>query len=145
MKPGRWVPGWAVIVLCGLAGCGEAYRPHGRAISRSAIESIVDRGYCRDMDDFRTKMHIFGGHGRQANFTIYAPQERRVLAAYIAYIAVHGLAITKRIPMSDGKPPAGGVPISVKVYPRQRRDYGSLPSPGHTPIIKMKVENDTHR
>lgn len=63
--------------------------------------------------DCSKKIRLYGGHGNQVNYSIYAP-DKKALAATIAFVVENGMEIT------------GGVPISVSVYPRSRESYGNM-------------------
>lgn len=105
---------------------GEKYREQGQALSMAIDRELISRGLCKDFNDVKSKLLMYGGHGNHVNFSIYQP-DRKVLAITFEFIVAHGLEVT------------GGVPISVSVYPKSREEYGNIIfSPN--PTIQLEVK-----
>lgn len=105
---------------------GEKYSEQGQALSKAIDRELINSGLCKDYNDVKNKLLMYGGHGNQVNFSIYKP-DRKILAATFEFLIAHGLEIT------------GGVPIAIRVYPKSREEYGNIVfSPN--PTIQLEIK-----
>ncbi len=115
-----------ILIVCLLVGCGEKYSTQGRALSKKIDDYLISRGICSTVKDCNVKFETYEGHGNQVNYSIYNPKDRKGLAVLIEFVIENGIQIT------------GGVPISISVYPKSRKDYGNFIFNPET-IIKVEV------
>jgi hypothetical protein len=109
-----------------LSGCGEKYSNEGHLLFQEIHKNLISQGICLSEKNCYEKFEIKGGHGNQVNFSIYNPHSRKGLAIMIKFIVESGLKITK------------GIPISIYVYPKSRKEYGNFLI-GPKPMIEMEI------
>ncbi len=115
----------AALLIIFITGCVEKYNKQGHALSKELNNHLMKQGFCTSKNCKRD-FEIFGGHGNRVNFSIYNPKDKKVLASIIEYVVEHGLQVT------------GGVPISIYVYPKSRKEYGNFLFRPET-ILKLEV------
>lgn len=119
------VLGYCSIILL-LGGCGDKYSEQGNQLSSSIKSELINLGFCSTPMDCIDKLDIYGGHDTQVNFEIYNAENREMIAAFINYSVLNGLEITN------------GIPITIKVYPKHRYEYGNNIFKDK-PIIYVKI------
>jgi hypothetical protein len=92
----------------------EKFREQGHALVTAMHQELIQQNLApSDFNGFLKEVPLYGGHGDKVNLTIYKP-DRNALAAIFKFLVVHGLEVT------------GGVPISIRVYPKSREEYGNI-------------------
>lgn len=103
------------------------YNEQGNALDKAMHRELIRRGLCTvDYSDFTRKVPAYGAYGNHVNLSIYKP-DRKALAAIFEFLVLHGVEITK------------GVQISIRVYPKSRKEYGNIVfSP--KPTIQLEIK-----
>jgi hypothetical protein len=109
-----------------MVGCGDKYSKQGRELSKRINEHLIETGICSTIKECHAQLETYVDHDTRVNFSIYNPNNRKALAAFIEYVIEYGIQITD------------GIPISIKVYPESRQSYGNFIIPPKS-IIKVEV------
>ena len=118
-----------LVVLTGvlLMGMGERYGKQGHTLGGKVYQALIQQGYCVDIDDCHKKAVMFGEDGNRVNLNLYGVEDRKVLSAVFAMVLTEGLEIT------------GGVPITISVFPKPKKEYLGAKSFFQKPSIRMEV------
>jgi len=118
-----------LVVLTGmlLMGMGERYSKQGHALGKRVVEVLIQQGYCSDGNDCNKREVVLGEHGNRVNFNFYGMTDSKVLSVVFAMVLTEGLEIT------------GGVPITISVFPKPKKEYLGAKSFFQKPSIRMEV------
>lgn len=89
------------------------YTIEGNELSSEINKELIAKGLCKLPKECQSVLEMYGGHGNQVNFSIYAPN-KLALKTVFQFLIERGIDITH------------GIPISVKVYPKSRDEYGNF-------------------
>ena len=108
------------------AGCGEKFTQEGNALGVAINEHLIAQKLCLDISDCQKKLEMYGGHGNQVNFSVYAVKNPKLIHAVAGFVASEGIQITK------------GVPISIAFYAEAHENHVGIFN-FTRPIIKLEV------
>lgn len=119
-----------LICMMNLTSCGfitgERYTKEGHMLSTAMNNELITQGLCKSPKECNQILKTYVAHGNQVNYTMYAPQNKLMLAAVFKFLVEKGTDITN------------GVAISVKVYPRPREEYGIFDK--REPYITLEIK-----
>ncbi len=102
-------------VICSMSlGCVEKYRDQGNLLSKESNKYLISRGFCSVPQECNKKLGAYAGHGNRINYSIYIKNNRAMIAAFVGFVIEKGFKISK------------GIPITIRVYPKTREEYGSF-------------------
>jgi hypothetical protein len=109
-------------------GMGEKYSKEGHALSKKVYEVFLQQGYCTDVNDCYKKEYFFGEHGNRVNIHLYGVTDRKLISTVFAMVLNEGSEVT------------GGAPITIRVYPRPKKEYMvGFKTFTKEPIITMEI------
>jgi hypothetical protein len=111
--------------VVGSIGCGEPYRNEGDKLNEEINKELIAQKLCNSTRECNQIFRASSSHGNQLNYSVYAP-DKLVLATAFKVVIEKGMEITN------------GVPISIKVYPKTREEYGN--NPFYTSIITLEIK-----
>lgn len=103
-----------VIIGCNSGVCGGGYSEENILLSKSINSHLIEEGFCSSPRECHKKLDLYGAEGEQIHFLLYGQENRKMIAAFIEFSIDKGIAIT------------GGKPISIRVFPKRRKEYGSF-------------------
>lgn len=93
---------------------GEMYTKEGEALGAEITKELINQGFCKTNHECNQVLEIYAAHGNRVNFSIYGPKNKSALATVIKLIVERGIQLTS------------GIPISVRVFPKSRNEYGDI-------------------
>ena len=113
-------------ILVLLAGCGENFTKEGNSLGLAINGQLVAQKLCVDASECQKKFEMYGGHGNQVNFSVYAVRDPKLVQAVTGFVASEGIRITK------------GVPISIAFYADDHKNHVNVFN-FSKPIIQLEV------
>lgn len=99
---------------CDSGLCGSGYSEEHVLLSKSINNHLIENGFCSSPRECHGKLDIYGAEGKQIHFSIYGQENRKMIAVFIEFVIEKGIGITR------------GKPISIRVFPKRRKEYGSI-------------------
>ncbi len=115
----------ATVFAISITGCGEPYRNEGDKLNEEIHKELIAQKMCNSTRECNQVFRASSSHDSQLNYSVYAPN-KLVLATAFKVVIEKGMKITN------------GVPISIKVYPKTREEYGN--NPFYTSTITLEVK-----
>lgn len=117
----------AGILMMGIMGPGERYTREGNALSKKVFQTLIQEGFCTDLQDCNKKEPLFGEDGDRVHLNIYGITDHRILSGIFTMVASEGMKTTN------------GVPITLTAFQKPKKEYMGFNSFFKESMIKLEI------